>query len=249
MVSFSKAKVGRLNTLNKGRRMRTIAVIPARGGSKGVPKKNIKELAGYPLICYSINTAMQIFGRVYVSTDCSEIAKVARAYGAKIINRPSELASDTATDFDWLSHAFREVECENIAIFRPTTPLRCASTVVEGIARFEKMECTSMRSAHEAPESPLKWFSLFGEHWLMNMNADKPRQSLPTLFIPNGYLDITKRKTIEKGSAFGNDILSFKTEPVVEVDTQEEFDYLEYIIRRNHEERIGLAVMPNLSNS
>lgn len=224
--------------------MKTIAVLPARGGSKGVPKKNIKELNGYPLIMYSINTAIQIFGRVYVSTDSAEIANVAMKFGAKIINRPKELATDTATDYEWLKHAFNEVECENIAIFRPTTPLRCASTVIEGISKFELItDCSSMRSAHEAPESPLKWFNEHNGYWMKNPNADVPRQQLPKVYIPNGYLDITKRSTIEQGSAFGNNILSFITEPVTEIDTQTEFDYLEYIIRRQHEQRIGLASM------
>lgn len=228
--------------------MNTIAVIPARGGSKGVPKKNIKELAGYPLLWYSIKTAMQAFGRVYVSTENAEIKEVALRNGAQIIDRPKEFASDTATDYDWLRHAFNTVDCDNIAILRPTTPLRCVSTIIDGISRFEKYECTSMRSAHECPESPLKWFSLFGNHWLVNPNADKPRQSFLPMYIPNGYIDITKRSTIEKGSAYGNDILSFITEPVTEIDTQEEFDYLEYLIRRQHEQRDGLASMPNLSN-
>ena len=211
--------------------MTTICVIPARGGSKGVPKKNIKELAGLPLLVYSINTALQVFGRAYVSTENAEIAEVALKYGAKIIDRPTHLASDTATDFDWLRHVFNTKQCDNVAILRHTTPLRFANIIMAGVNRFEKHECTCMRSAHEAPESPLKWFHEYGEHWLMNEHADKPRQSLPKIYIPNGYLDITKRSTIEKGSAFGNDILSFITDPVTEIDTQAEFDYLDFTIR------------------
>jgi CMP-N-acetylneuraminic acid synthetase len=215
--------------------MKTIAVIPARGGSKGVPKKNIADLAGFPLLYYSINIALQVFGKAYVSTDCDEIATIARSFGAQVIKRPEELASDTATDYDWLKHVISVVECENVAILRPTTPLRCAQDVLKGLELFESNSvCTSMRSAHEAPESPYKWFEkeYEGKYWKKNPLADMPRQALPKIYIPNGYLDITRRETIEKGSAYGEKILSFITEPVVEVDTQEALDYLEYVIKK-----------------
>lgn len=215
--------------------MKTICVIPARGGSKGVPRKNIKELAGLPLIYYSINIALSVFGKAYVSTEDEEIASVARKYGAQVITRPIELASDTATDFDWLQHVCSKVDCENIVILRPTTPIRTESVIIEAIDKFLSVEGTSLRSAHEAPESPLKWFHKYGEHWLMNEHADKPRQDLPKIYIPNGYVDITKRTTINKGTAFGNDIISFITTPVTEIDTQKEFNYLEYLLRRKDE--------------
>ena len=156
--------------------MNVVCCIPARGGSKGVSKKNIKDLGGIPLICHSIN----------------------------------------------------------VAILRPTTPIRCARILMAGIELFEKNECSSMRSAHEAPESPYKWFEIDREgiYWKHNLLADMPRQSLPKVYIPNGYLDITKRETIERGSAYGDKILSFMTDFTTEIDTKESFDYLEYLISK-----------------
>ena len=213
--------------------MNIICVIPARGGSKGVPKKNIKELAGIPLICHSINQAKQVFTDIYVSTENIEIANIARENGAKVIKRPYELASDIATDFDWLKHAFSVIKEDNIAILRPTTPMRCAQFLQAGINLFNKhKECSSMRSAHEAPESPYKWFEIDREgiYWKRNLLADIPRQALPKVYVPNGYLDITKRETVERGTAYGEKILSFITDYTTEIDTKESFEYLEYLM-------------------
>jgi CMP-N,N'-diacetyllegionaminic acid synthase len=214
--------------------MNISCVIPARGGSKGIPRKNIKELAGFPLMYHSINMAKQVFSDVYVSTEDVEIKRLALQFDAKIIDRPIELASDYATDYEWLKHAFDVLKCDNIAILRPTTPLRCGFTLLEAIQKFEENpKCSSMRSAHEAPETPYKWFELDADalHWKRNAMADLPRQVLPKVYIPNGYIDIVKRETIEKDkSAFGGNILAFITDSVVEIDSQEEFDYLEYKI-------------------
>ena len=210
-----------------------IAIIPARGGSKGVPRKNIKELDGFPLMFYSIKVVKQIFGKVYVSTEDEEIAQVAKTYGAEVIIRPVKYAADDSTDYDWLKHAFSVIKDDTIAIFRPTTPLRCAIAIIDGMKLFEDNPgCSSMRSAHKSPESPYKWFEkdYNGKYWKKNVMADLPRQSLPKIFIPNGYLDITRRETVDAGNAFGDKILGFETEPVVEIDTQQEFDYLKYII-------------------
>jgi len=224
--------------------MSIACIIPARGGSKGVPKKNIKELNGFPLIVYSIDMAKQVFGTAYVSTENAEIADIAKKYGAKIIDRPLELASDTATDYDWLNHVFSILKVNNLAIMRPTTPLRCARDLFDGVTRFGQFpNCSSMRSAHEAPESPYKWFEMDKwsaltadeSYWKKNPMADLPRQALPKIYIPNGYLDITRRETVEAGSAFGDRILSWITPPVTEIDTQVEFDYLEYTMRRQNE--------------
>lgn len=219
---------------NSGVVMNITCVIPARGGSKGVPKKNIKELTGIPLICHSINVAKQVFSDVYVSTENSEISDLAKENGAKIIKRPYELASDTATDYDWLKHAFSVIKEDNIAILRPTTPMRCAQILHAGINLFEKNECSSMRSAHEAPESPYKWFEIDREgiYWKHNLLADMPRQALPKVYVPNGYLDITRRETVERGTAYGDKILSFITDYTTEIDTKESFEYLEYLMSR-----------------
>ena len=215
-----------------------IAIIPARGQSKGIPRKNIKLLYGKPLIWYSINIAKQLFTEVYVSTEDKSIKAIAKGYGAKVLDRPDEFASDSATDYDWLKHAFSVISLNEFAILRPTTPIRELYIIQEAVITFtEHPECTSLRSSHEAPESPYKWFKLNKDgYYKKNRLADLPRQALPSVYIPNGYIDITRRSTIElEHSAFGDKILSFITQPVVEIDTQEEFDYLEYKLRTKHD--------------
>jgi len=213
-----------------------VAVIPARGGSKGVPRKNIKLLDGNPLLKYSIDIGLKVFEDVYVSTEDAEIAMVARSLGAKVIDRPDLLSSDASTDVEWLAHAFKVLDCENIAILRPTTPLRDVKIVEQAVNKFNfHPECTSLRSAHEAPESPYKWFEKEYQkpYWKHNAMSDLPRQAFPSMYIPNGYIDITRRAAVEAGTAFGDKIISFITVPIVEIDTQAEFDYLEYLIGNN----------------
>lgn len=215
-----------------------IAVIPARGGSKGVPRKNIKELCNIPLIEFSINTARQAFNNCFVSTEDDEIASIASKLGANIIDRPIEYATDESTDYEWLKHAFEVLNCENIAILRPTTPTRCLNTMYEGIKLFESNpNCSSMRSAHEAPETPYKWFEKAykdDKYWKKNPLSDLPRQTLPKVFIPNGYLDIVRKETVlssKNNDAFGDKILAFITEPIIELDTIESFKCLESILK------------------
>ena len=119
-----------------------IAFIPARGGSKGVPRKNIKNLGGHPLIAYSIAACKmsKYIDDVYVSTEDLEIAKIAEKYGAKIpFIRPVEYAADDSTDHDVLNHFFKHVSAKELVFIRPTTPLRDPEYIDVIIERyFEK---------------------------------------------------------------------------------------------------------------
>ena len=110
-----------------------VGIIPARGGSKGVPKKNIREIGGFPMIAYSIIAAkfVENMGRCIISTDSNEIAEVAKSFGGDVpFLRPSELATDSSTDIEYIRHAmewFNDNEGyipEYWVILRPTTPLR-----------------------------------------------------------------------------------------------------------------------------
>ena len=219
------------------------AVIPARGGSKGVLRKNIKNLSGHPLIAYSI-IACQLsknIDRVIVSTDDKEIANIALEYGAEVpFLRPAELASDTATDTDVVGHYFNEIGGSAVAYIRPTTPLRDPEMLSEYIETYYKEQqhtATGVRSMHEIPESPYKMFKIgksgmcegFFESYKGNKDyTNLPRQMLPVAYQPNGYIDIIKKDTINKDSAFGDIILPIVTDFVLEVDTQDQFDMLQY---------------------
>lgn len=231
--------------IDKGKVM---ALIPARGGSKGVPRKNIKNLKGYPLIAYTI-AACQLseqIQRVVVSTDDAEIAEIARSYGAEVpFMRPAELASDHSTDYDFVMHAMKWFEenegCipEYLVHMRPTTPLRIPKLVDEAIV---KLMCdrtyTSLRSAHPAPESPFKWFLLNEEglfvpmrQGLTNDEANSGREGFEDVYIPDGYVDVLNSEQIfESGGLHGNRMMAYISPVCTEVDTPAEFDYLEYEI-------------------
>lgn len=219
------------------------AVIPARGGSKGVLRKNIKNLTGHPLIAYSIIACRlcKNIDRIIVSTDDKEIASIASEYGAEVpFLRPDELASDTATDTDVVRHYFSEIGGTEVAYMRPTTPLRDPakmSAYIEAYHKELKSLATGVRSMHELPESPYKMLKIgksgmcqgFFKSYKGNVNyTNLPRQTFPTAYQPNGYIDIIKKDTIIKGDAFGDQILPIVTDFVLEVDTQDQFDMLQY---------------------
>ena len=225
--------------------MKISALIPARGGSKGVPKKNIRDLLAFPLISYSIAAcrACKNIDKVYVSTDSEDIAKIAIEYGAEVpFIRPSEYAQDHSTDFDVINHFFSEANINQIAYMRPTTPLRSPESLEEYISFFftniDKM--SGLRSMHEMPEPPYKVFKIedgyckgFFKHFKgIKDYTNLPRQTFPKAYQPNGYIDIAKRETINLGgSAFGQKIMPVITEHVTEVDMEYEFDILNHQLK------------------
>ena len=226
------------------------ALIPARGGSKGVPKKNIKELIDHPLMAYSI-AACKMAGsidRVIVSTDNQEIADIAIKYGAEVpFMRPPELAQDNSKDIDVIEHYFEQVGGDEVVYIRPTTPLRNPDVIddcVDNYFKNQREKCTGVRSMHELPESPHKMFMINDDGeccgFFPDFNGIKnytnlPRQMFPKAYQPNGYLDIVKRSTLSGGDTFGDVILPIVTEEVIEVDTQYQFNQLEDLLRvRGH---------------
>lgn len=225
-----------------------IVLIPARGGSKGVPDKNIKFLDGMPLVAYPILEAKKtsLIKEVYVSTDSIKIAQIAEKYGAKVIVRPSELAQDNSLDIDVFRHFVNEINYfDSIVHLRATTPLIKHSSLNKAIEYFKEKEneCTSLRSAHEMSESAYKFFKknddyfegLFSE--LKNEYYNLSRQSVPKTYKPNGYIDIVKPSVFMEGDSFhGDKILSFITEEMIEIDTIKEFEYLEYLIKKKYNE-------------
>ena len=229
-----------------------ISIIPARGGSKGVPGKNIKTLAGYPLIAYSIiaSKLSNRISRTIISTDSEQIAQIAKTYGAEVpFLRPAGIAQDKSTDREFIVHAldwFRDKEGREpdfIVHVRPTSPLRDPALIDDAIQMIIRQdEATALRSVHEIPESPYKMFAIEAGY-LAGLYPDDPRpeyynmprQNFPPVYKPNGYVDIIKRKTVrESESLHGPKMLSFITPVCVEVDTQGEFDYLEFEIKNGN---------------
>lgn len=227
------------------------ALIPARGGSKGVPRKNIKPLGGYPLIAYSIAACRlsERISRIIVSTDDDEIAEIARYYGAEVpFMRPKEVSGDRSTDYEFVDHALTWFENNEKAVseylvhIRATTPLRNPKVLDEALKQFdESKEYTSMRSAHKASESPYKWFLMNDDgtyrsvsDGMDNESANNGRSEFPDVFIPDGYVDVLKTKfVLENKILHGTKMMAFESPWCMEVDTPEDFDYLEYQLKRD----------------
>lgn len=232
--------------------MLSYALIPARSGSKGVKNKNIKELYGKPLIAYSIEKALRTknFDRVIVTTDSLDIAEIAKKFGAEVpFIRPAELAEDESTDRSYIEHALdwfqkqEGKEPELISILRPTTPLRDSEQLNHAVTQIKNHfeSATSLRSVHALPEPPQKMLKVEGK-WLTGFFPEDPRpeyfnlprQFFPTAFQPNGYIDIVRSSFIRLGNEgiFGPKMLAFETLVSVEIDTIEEFEYLEFLMRK-----------------
>lgn len=230
--------------------MSIVAIIPARSGSKGVPGKNIKLLGGHPLIAFSIAAAKMTPGidRVIVSTDSAEYAAIAKKYGAETpFLRPADISDDKSTDIDLFLHSlnwFIENEKkvpEFLMHLRPTTPLRDPNIMQKAIELLHnKQEASSLRSGHLAPESPFKWFLKDELGYFKGLRDDLtpekvnlPRQSFPAVYMPDGYVDIVRSSCIlNEGSLHGNNMLVFESPYCVEVDTKDDFDYLEFQLEK-----------------
>ncbi len=228
-----------------------IAIIPARSGSKGVVDKNIKLLAGYPLIAYSIAAAQlaNCIDRIIVSTDSEKYARIAREYGAEVpFLRPAEISGDLSTDYDFVKHVLDWMKendgyrPEYLVHMRPTTPLREPSHLVAAIERMRRDEsATALRSVHETSESTYKAFEIekgflkcvYTGSWDIDA-AGRARQEYKTTYDANGYVDVIRSKyVLEKHKIHGDRVIAYVTQRVFEADTIEDFDYLEYQVARD----------------
>ncbi len=204
-----------------------LAVIPARGGSKGIPKKNIKILAGKPLIAYTIEEAKKsrYTDRIIVSTDSEEIAEVAKSYGADVpFLRPKRLARDKTPDLPVFLHALKWLKKNRgyapdlVVHLRPTSPLRKAQHIDEAIEILEKYkDADSIRGVCIPTQNPFKMWRIRGSYMkpLIRFNKFKepynaPRQSLPPVYWQNGHIEVARYETItKKHSMTGDKILPY----------------------------------------
>ena len=228
-----------------------VAVIPARSGSKSVVDKNIKLLGGHPLIAYSITAAKLASGidRIIVSTDSVEYASIASKYGAEVpFLRPPEISSDNSTDNEWIKHALDWMQNEEdfvpsyIVHLRPTTPLR-EPIYIEKAIEYLKQDniATALRSSHEMTQSSYKTFEIDRGYYkclctgsLDLDEANRPRQEFKKTYDPNGYVDVYKTHYImENGKILGDRVLAYITPRITEIDSLEEFDFLEYQVYKN----------------
>ncbi len=238
-----------------GKAIQILGVIPARGGSKGVPRKNITNLAGRPLIAYTIDAAAgsETIDATVVTTDDSEIAEVARSLGADVpFLRPKHLAADDSPDIEYLAHALEWLEehrgwqPEIVAILQPTLPFRTVEDV-DGALRFMiAQECDSVRTlAIPRDFTPFKmWFLeesetgrmspvLKTEHW-GRLLTDVPRQKLRPAYWQPGVLIATRSKFIKEGRVFGPDIRGFVVpmEHAHDIDEPLDLEFAEFLMTK-----------------
>src|SRR5688500_6233262 len=229
-----------------------LALIPARGGSKGIPRKNIRSFAGFPLLAWSIAAGLQAksISRVIVSTDDQEIATVAREYGAEIpFLRPSELAQDRTTDLPVFEHAFKWLEDVEgykpsiVVQLRPTSPIRpvdCVDGAVRSLVEHDSADC--VRGVVLAAQNPYKTWRFNGYDKPMNpllmvdgiaepYNA--PRQILPPAYWQTGHVDAIRTSTItRKHSLTGDTVYPLVIDPryTVDIDTPADWQKHEALV-------------------
>ncbi len=228
-------------------KLNVLALIPARGGSKNPPKKNIKPFQGRPLIVHTIEQGLQseTIGRVIVSTDSDEIAQIARDAGAEVpFLRPAEIAGDHSTDIECFQHALKwladneQYRADVVVHLRPTAPLRPVAMIDEAVRKLiANPSADSVRSVIEAPQTPYKMWRIDGEqltpllkHPEFTEPYNMPRQGLPTVYWQNAYIDVTRYSTVmDKNSMTGETILPLvmDADHDVDIDSQADLDRAE----------------------
>ena len=228
--------------------MRVLAIIPARGGSKGVPKKNIKLLGGKPLIEYTIKDAKssKFLTEIVVSTDDNEIANAAEIAGCKPpFIRPSELALDNSTSITVVQHAVDFFEKQNvffdaICLLQPTSPFREKGFIDSAILKFIASKADSLVSVLPVPhEYNPHWTFEIGENNLLKIATGETeiiprRQELPAAYHRDGSIYISKVSVIKKGTFFGESISYIESNPdfYVNIDTIEDWKKAEIFLTK-----------------
>lgn len=220
---------------------KTLAIIPARGGSKGIPRKNLRPLAGLPLIAYSILQARRspAVSRVVVSTDDPEIARVSMAFGAEVVERPAELAVDTATSESALLHTLEELERregyrpELVVFLQATSPLRRSNDIEKAVLQLVAEDADSLFSA-----CPVHGFLWRRTETLSSVSYDyrqrQRRQDLGTELLENGSIYVFKpRVLLEQANRLGGRITAYEMDPLdsFQVDEPRDLALLEGLLQ------------------
>jgi N-acylneuraminate cytidylyltransferase len=244
------------------RGMEILAIIPARGGSKGIPGKNIKPLNGRPLIAWTIDAAKgsKHITRTIVSTDDEGIAAIAREHGAEVpFIRPTEISGDLSTDVEFLTHALDHLqETEGyvpdvVLRLPPTSPLRTAAHIDEGIEVLLNDESLdAVRPIVEAPKHPYKFWKIAQDGTTLEPFLPKaftgfdepqnlPRQLFPKVHMHTGAMDIMRTKTVRELKSTSGKRLGFffmSPEDSVNIDSPMDFEMAEkYLTFKGEAER------------
>lgn len=225
----------------------TIAIIPARGGSKGLPGKNLKSFAGKPMIAWTIEAALnaEAVDRVIVTTDDMEIAEVSLANKAEVpFMRPDELATDESKVYDAIEYTLERYkrECsvviETLIVLQPTSPLRTSKHIEEALELYRKSRCKSLISVTKT-DHPIAWeMVITDEGTVENYFGDKMptnRQSYKETYHPNGMIYIHDYKKFIENKGRANDAITpyIVLKPYsVDIDDQHDFEYAEFLFQK-----------------
>lgn len=222
--------------------MKNIAIIPARGGSKRLPNKNILPLGGIPLLVHSINYALankEIIDAVFVSTDDDLIKEIALKNGAEVIDRPSSISGDLEPTITTLQHALSVLNStvENVFLLQPTNPLRPENLLKDCFEKYLNNNCDSLFSVsynhHKLGKIVATKFIPF------NYEIGQRSQDLEPLFFENGLLYISKASSIMNGAIITENAFPYLVDHVfskVDIDTQQDLDYANYLIQKSQNE-------------
>lgn len=230
-----------------------LGIIPARGGSKGIKRKNIRLLCGKPLIWHSINEAQKskLLTRFVVSTEDAEIASIAKSYNAEVIVRPTKLAQDDTPMIPVLKHVIEELKekegyrTDIVVLIPPTCPLRIAQDIDKGINIFQNSVCDSVVAVYPM-EHPLYWALKEEKGYLEHVFSKKyyyaRKQDLPQTYL-DGPIYIMKPEKLFKSNGF----ITKKTIPYVvpretglDIDHEFDFNLVEFFMIKRTKERCNL---------
>ena len=230
-----------------------LAIVPARGGSKGLPGKNIRPLLGKPLIAYTIEAALRAksLGRVIVSTDDPKTAAIAESFGAEIpFLRPAELARDDTPTLDVVDHVLANLrtsqsyEPEIVLVLQPTSPLRRSEDIDRAVAKLESTAADSVVSLCIVDHNP---------HWMIRLQGDRVfpfvddgqeyvrRQDLPAVYRKNGAIYATRAEVIvNQRRLLGEDTRGYVMDPEssIDIDTASDMKIASFLMQKRQNERL-----------
>ena len=218
---------------------KTIAIIPARAGSKRLQNKNFLLLNGIPLVAHSILYAFanaQIIDDIYVSSNDNEVKKIALQFGAKVIDRPENISGDFEPTVSALRHVLESIndnEIENVILLQPTNPLRPENLLNEAFAKYQELNCDSLftvsQNHHKLGKIKNNTFKPF------NYQIGQRSQDLEPLFLENGLLYISKSKLILQDKIISEAAFPLPVNHIfanVDIDTQDDFDYAVFLLNK-----------------
>lgn len=225
--------------------LRILAIVPARGGSKGIKDKNIKEIEGRPLIEYTIEAAKrcEYIDEIVVSTDSEKIAKVAKKAGAKVpFLRPDELASDTARTIDVVLFTIEQLkligqEYDIVVLLQPTSPLRDEDDICGAIEKYVSCNMKSLVSVSEVSESPILMRQIVDEthmEKLLNINSTIRRQDMAKYYMVNGSIYINKIEELNSDTSFNDNVIPYVMDRShsVDIDDYVDIEVMKYYVNK-----------------